>query len=61
MTPAEQGFVRCMWCGTWRRADAAMRVHLDQEFGDLLWKCRDRAWCSSQAGVGKGELTGATP
>lgn len=61
MTPSDQGFVRCSRCGTWRpaRAVRVTQVHLLTTGSTSI--CVDEAWCGTQAGVGKGELTGATP
>ncbi|GMV19070.1 MAG: hypothetical protein AMXMBFR56_72940 [Polyangiaceae bacterium] len=60
MTPSDQGFVRCSRCGTWRRAEFVARTPARDGL-ETLPACVDVAWCSKQAGVGKGELTGATP
>lgn len=53
--PRRHGYVRCARCGTWRPDEATVLLVVEGEV------CVDRAWCSRQAGVGKGELTGGAP
>lgn len=47
---ARAGYLKCARCGTWLRPERLTEG-----------VCLDVPWCSTQAGVGKGELTGGAP
>lgn len=57
LTPDLFGYVRCARCKTWRPIALTLPLGPDGIEGRA---CSDSvAWCSSTAGLGKGELTGA--
>lgn len=64
--PRNHGYEKCSRCKSWRRVeglesvpDAAMTAATGVPTSMLV--CMDAAWCSSQAGVGKGILDNAVP
>lgn len=59
MTPASHGYVQCARCGTWRRPEGVARTPA-REGLETLPACVESAWCSAQAGVGKGRLEADT-
>jgi hypothetical protein len=64
-TPADHGYVRCARCKTWRRIDETRPpkeagYFIAPEHALVKPVCIDIAWCGSQAGVGKGELSADT-
>lgn len=56
MTPADHGYIRCIRCGTWRQPEW---LTWDEHDASRRW-CQDVAWCSAQAGQGKGAMEADT-
>ena len=59
MTPEQQGYARCDRCKRLRPERELQAGGFGATSTGLV--CTDVAWCSAQAGVGKGELTGGAP
>ena len=63
MTPADHGYLQCDRCGTWRTKDAVGTPASAGYLGHpppAMTVCLDVAWCSAQAGAGKGLLDADT-
>jgi len=49
--PSRHGFVRCAWCGCWRRKDGVARVPWADGVNRIPERigCRDTEWCRKAA------------
>lgn len=59
MSPGEQGWAKCVRCGTWRRISETVEVSWVSLPGDQVahgHQCCDDGVCSRMAGIGRGEL-----
>jgi hypothetical protein len=57
MTPADHGYRWCSRCCVWVPAEA---VQPNGNKPDEGWMCLDVAWCSAQAGWGRGAMEADT-
>jgi hypothetical protein len=46
--PSRHGFVRCWWCGIWRRRSETIEAMVDGRAGEVM--CQDTGWCWLQGG-----------
>jgi hypothetical protein len=53
--PAKWGWKQCWKCLTWHRPEGVI-----PSAGGTEYQCKDPAWCSRQAGVGRGEMKADT-
>lgn len=59
MSPEQQGFVKCVRCGCWRRQDGVRAIEWVSLPGDVVTQghqCSNDAVCGRLAGVGQGRL-----